>query len=166
MAKEALIVAQEEEFPYPYSDERCHLWFWKTTCPGMPGTCPKANGYVNVGVGGKAERLKANGDSLKRHWNRLVENLDRLGLVQDHAYKPSGHSYYLRQRLPEVRKDNAFWWAMPPGWPPSIWARASARPSRAGCWRPRPSSQDESTRWIRSHVTRCRGWWVDWQRWG
>ncbi len=107
-AKESLIVAQEEEFPYAYTDEHCRLWFLENYLPGYAWYVPKANGYVNVGVGGKAEQLKANGDTLKNHWNHLVEKLDRLGLVRGHAFRPSGYSYYLRQNLPEVRIDNAF----------------------------------------------------------
>jgi flavin-dependent dehydrogenase len=106
--KDALIVAQEEEFHYPYTDARCQLWFLQNRLPGYAWYVPKANGYVNVGVGGKAEQLKANGDTLKNHWNLLVEKLDNLGLVRGHDYKPSGHSYYLRHRLPEVRRGNAF----------------------------------------------------------
>ena len=31
-----------------------------------------------------------------------------LGLVRGHAFKPSGHYYYLRQRSPQPRMDNAF----------------------------------------------------------
>jgi len=106
--KDQLIVAQEEEFPYSYQDERCQLWFLEDHLPGYAWYVPKQNGYVNVGVGGKAETLKANGDNLKNHWNRLVEKLDRLGLVRNHDYKPSGHSYYLRPKRSEVRRDNAF----------------------------------------------------------
>ncbi|HVP22257.1 MAG TPA: NAD(P)/FAD-dependent oxidoreductase [Anaerolineaceae bacterium] len=106
--KESLIVAQEEEFPYPYTDERCQLWFLENHLPGYAWYVPKANGYLNVGVGGKAEQLRANSDTLKNHWNLLVEKLDRLGLVRGHEYKPSGHSYYLRHKLPELRRGNAF----------------------------------------------------------
>jgi len=108
MVKESLVVAQEEEFLYPYTDPRCQLWFLENGLPGYAWYVPKANGYVNVGIGGKAEQLKAKGDTLKNHWNLLVEKLDRLGLVRGHTYKPSGHSYYQRQNLPEIRRDNAF----------------------------------------------------------
>ncbi len=52
--------------------------------------------------------MKANGDSLKNHWNLLAEKLDRLGLVRGYDYKPSGHSYYLHPRRMQVRKGNAF----------------------------------------------------------
>ncbi len=106
--KETLIVAQEEEFPYPHASEDCQLWFLENRLPGYAWYVPKANGYVNVGVGGKAGELNANGDSLKNHWNFLVEKLDRLGLVRDHTYQPSAHSYYLRQRPAHARIDNAF----------------------------------------------------------
>lgn len=106
-ARPALIVAQEEEFQYDYRDPRCHLWFLQNRLPGYAWYVPKRDGYVNVGVGGKAEQLKANGDSLKNHWNLLVEMLERQGLVRGHAYKPSGHSYYLSQRSLPTRLGNA-----------------------------------------------------------
>jgi flavin-dependent dehydrogenase len=106
--KDALIVAQEEEFSYACSDRSCHLWFAEDHLPGYAWYVPKANGYVNIGVGGKAEALKRRGDTLKRHWQRLTEKLDRLGLVREHTYKPVGHSYYLRQTAGELRRDNAF----------------------------------------------------------
>ncbi len=107
-AKETLVVAQEEEFPYPYTDANLRLWFFENRLPGYAWYVPKVNGYLNVGVGGFEEKLKANGDSLKNHWNYLVEKLERMGLVRDHEFKPSGHSYYVRQRVHEIRRDNAF----------------------------------------------------------
>ncbi len=107
-AKESLVVAQEEEFPYAYSDRNCRLWFFEDRLPGYAWYVPKANGYLDVGIGGKADGLKANGDTLKNHWNRLVEKLDRMGLVRGHTYRPIGHSYYLRQRVPETRRGNVF----------------------------------------------------------
>jgi flavin-dependent dehydrogenase len=52
--------------------------------------------------------MNASGDHLKNHWNRLVEKLDRLGLVRGHDYQPSAHTYYLRQPPGQLHKDNAF----------------------------------------------------------
>jgi flavin-dependent dehydrogenase len=104
----SLIVAQEEEFAYDYSDDRCSLWFLQEGLPGYAWYVPKANGFVNVGLGGSAAALKAGNDTLKRHWNLLVEKLDKMGLVRGHDYKPVGHSYYLRGRSPVLRKGNAF----------------------------------------------------------
>jgi menaquinone-9 beta-reductase len=106
--KKSLIVAQEEEFQYDAADDRCRLWFFEKKLPGYSWYVPKENGYVNVGVGGSAAQLKANGDSLKHHWNYLVEKLEQQGLIRDHDYKPSGHSYYLREKSTEIRRGNAF----------------------------------------------------------
>ena len=107
-SKESLIVSLEEEFPYTYTDERCQLWFMENRLPGYAWYVPKINGYVNVGIGGKAEQLIAKGESIKGHWENLVAKLDRLGLVRGRAFKPGGHSYYLRQEYLDVRKGNAF----------------------------------------------------------
>ena len=93
-----LIVAQEEEFPYSFKDDRCYLWFMENKLPGYAWYVPKANGYVNVGLGGAAETLKRNGDTLKNYWNYLIHKLDALGLVRGHAFKPVGHAYYLHHR--------------------------------------------------------------------
>jgi len=104
----ALIVAQEEEFPWAVRDDRVKLWFFENGLPGYAWYVPKKDGYVNVGVGGAAGQLKRRADTLKHHWSLLVRKLDEAGLIRDHEYKPSGHSYYLRQNLPEIRIGNAF----------------------------------------------------------
>jgi flavin-dependent dehydrogenase len=106
-AKESLIIALEEEFPYTHTNDRCRLWFMENHLPGYAWYVPKVNGYVNVGIGANAEQLKANGDTLKNHWNLLVEKMDKMGLVKGHTFNPKGYSYYLRQKHPEVRKGNA-----------------------------------------------------------
>jgi flavin-dependent dehydrogenase len=112
----ALIVTLEEEFAYPPADRhcadpRCRLWFLEHGLSGYAWYVPKAGGVVNVGIGGKAETLRASGDRLKRHWGLLLEKLDRLGLVRGHTYHPRGYAYYMRtarrQTRPEVRRDNA-----------------------------------------------------------
>ncbi len=104
----ALIVAQEEEFEYNYKDARCKLWFFENKLPGYAWYVPKKDGYVNVGVGGFAGQLKRRSDTLKHHWNNLVGKLEENDLIHDHVYKPTGHSYFLRQNLPEIRNGNAF----------------------------------------------------------
>ncbi len=104
----ALIVAQEEEFQYAIRDDRCKLWFFENKLPGYSWYVPKKDGYVNVGVGGFTGQLKRRADTLKKHWNLLVKELEDTGLVTEHEYKPTGHSYYLRQNLPEIQIGNAF----------------------------------------------------------
>ena len=69
---------------------------------------PKADGYVNVGIGGFAARLKQQNDDIKSHWNRLVQKLERKKLVQGHNYEQKGYSYYVRGRVEVCRIDNAF----------------------------------------------------------
>jgi flavin-dependent dehydrogenase len=103
-----LIVAQEEEFAYEYQDDRCHLWFLQNGLPGYAWYVPKANGFVNIGLGGSAAKLKDTNDTLKRHWGLLVEKLDKMGLVKGHEYKPVGHSYFLRGKNAVLRQGNAF----------------------------------------------------------
>jgi flavin-dependent dehydrogenase len=107
-AQGSLIVAQEEEFRYDVQDLRCKLWFFENKLPGYAWYIPKENGYVNVGLGGFTETFKRRGDALKDHWNLLVKKLGEAGLIAEHVYKPAGHSYYLRQDLPEIRIGNAF----------------------------------------------------------
>ncbi len=103
----ALIAAMEEEFPYPDADPRCHLWFFQDSLPGYAWYVPKAGGFVNVGIGGAAQTLKKDHDSLRRHWEGLTAKLEREGLVRGHPYAPAGHAYYLRARKLTPRAGNA-----------------------------------------------------------
>lgn len=104
----SLIITKEEEFLYAYKDDRCHLWFFEDGLPGYAWYVPKADGYLNVGIGGSAERLRARGKSLNVYWTRLVDQLDRSGLVTGHDFNPLGYSYYLRGKAPLIRLENAF----------------------------------------------------------
>ena len=103
----SLIVTLEEEFRYPHTDGRCQLWFLEHGLRGYGWYVPKTGGIVNVGIGGKVEPLRAEGDRLKRHWGLLVDKLERLGLVRGHVFRPRGYVYYTRQARPEVRRQNA-----------------------------------------------------------
>jgi flavin-dependent dehydrogenase len=106
-SRSSLIVAMEEEFPYDHSDHTCYLWFLQNGLPGYAWYVPKANGIVNVGVGGIETGLKDSKDTLVRHWALLVGKLERMGLVAGHQYKPIGHSYFRRGKNTELRRDNA-----------------------------------------------------------
>ena len=96
----------EEEFPYVYTDDRCYLWFFENHLPGYAWYVPKANGYINIGIGGNVAKLRAKGSTIKMHWCRLVKKLDKSGLTSGYSFKPNGYSYYLHQKTVEVRKDN------------------------------------------------------------
>jgi flavin-dependent dehydrogenase len=104
---DALVVTQELEFLYPYEDAHCYLWFLEHGLPGYSWYVPKAGGYLNVGVGGKSDKLQENDDSIKRHWTLLVRKLRKRGLLDARPIRPKGHSYYLRQSDGVVQIDNA-----------------------------------------------------------
>jgi geranylgeranyl reductase family protein len=106
--KRKQVVTLEQEFPYDYRDDRCHLWFLEKGLPGYSWYVPKADGYINVGIGGFAARLKQQNDDIKSHWNRLAQKLERKKLVQGHNYEPKGYSYYVRGKVEVCRIDNAF----------------------------------------------------------
>jgi len=106
-AKALQAVTLEQEFPYPWSDPDCHLWFLEQGLPGYAWYVPKAGGQLNVGVGGIAARLHERGDDIRRHWNRLVATLERSGLVARRDWDPGGYSYYLRADA-AIRDGDAF----------------------------------------------------------
>ena len=76
--------------------------------PGYAWYVPKTGGWLNVGIGGAAAVLKARGESLNRHWDRLVIQLAELELVRDYDFHPLGHSYRLRSMQLNGRQGNAF----------------------------------------------------------
>ncbi len=102
------IATYEKEFPYVWDNEECHLWFFKDGLPGYAWYVPKVNGHVNVGLGGKAAKLKAGNGRLKDYWKNFTETLESEGLVHGAEYEPTGYSYFLRGSVDVVRNDNAF----------------------------------------------------------
>jgi len=105
--RELQAVALEHEFEYDWQDGDCHLWFFEQGLPGYAWYVPKQRGWLNVGVGALAHRLKARGEDIRQHWERLVQGLGR-GLVRSGVPEPAGYSYYLRGPLDVVRRGNAF----------------------------------------------------------
>ncbi|NUM79692.1 NAD(P)/FAD-dependent oxidoreductase [bacterium] len=107
-SKKALIVCRELEFPYEVRDDRCLLWFFENNLPGYSWFVPKANGYVNVGIGGFEEKLKRANCSINDHWNFLIAKLKKQNLISDEPLTPKGHSYFLREPVKNVQIGNAF----------------------------------------------------------
>ncbi len=107
-AKELQAVTLEEEFPYDYEDDRCHLWFFEHGLPGYSWYVPKKQGYLNVGIGAMAGRLKRDGDDIKLHWASLVDKLQRSGMIKGYVPTPKGYSYFVRGNVQVGRIDNAF----------------------------------------------------------
>jgi flavin-dependent dehydrogenase len=107
-ARELQAATYEHEFPYDWHDPHCHLWFFDKGLPGYAWYVPKANAYLNCGIGGMAEKLNARGDDIKTHWRHFTDVLAKRALVTDFDYAPKGYSYYLRGNVDVVRIDNAF----------------------------------------------------------
>lgn len=106
-ASDLQTVTLEHEFAYEWQDPDCHLWFLEKGLPGYSWYVPKANGWLNVGVGGMAERLKRSGRDIKHHWTTFTRLLDRR-LARGAKYEPTGYSYYLRGNVEVVRVEDAF----------------------------------------------------------
>lgn len=106
--KELQAVTLEQEFPYDYQDETCHLWFFEQGLPGYSWYVPKADGYLNVGIGGMATRLKSRADDIKAHWEHFTQKLKGSGMVNGHPLTPKGYSYFVRGAVRQGRIDNAF----------------------------------------------------------
>lgn len=98
----------EQEFAYAWKDPRCHLWFFDDGLPGYAWYVPKANGHVNVGLGGMAEQITLKGGHLREFWLKFVHKLAKRGLVHYDNFKPKGYSYFLRGQVDTVSNKNAY----------------------------------------------------------
>ena len=107
-SKNSMIVTLEQEFAYDYQDDNCHLWFLQNKLPGYSWYVPKGNGILNVGIGGFAEKLKANNDTIQNQWQLFVQELEKLSFVKNYPFKAKGYVYYIRDSLEKVRVDNVF----------------------------------------------------------
>lgn len=98
----------EHEFAYDWKDARCHLWFFDAGLPGYAWYVPKADGYVNIGLGGMADQMKRRGSHIREFWDKFVSKLEKRGLVSSGHYRPRGYSYYLRGNVDLVSDANAY----------------------------------------------------------
>ncbi len=99
-------VTLELEFPHAWEDPDCHLWFFEHGLPGYSWYVPKARGWLNVGIGGMAQRLKQRGEDIWLHWKHFADQLESrfdIRLPQ----QPTGYSYYLRGPISPARIDGA-----------------------------------------------------------
>jgi menaquinone-9 beta-reductase len=106
-ASELQIVTLEHEIQYDWQDSDCHLWFFEHGLPGYSWYVPKARGWLNVGIGGMAQRLKQRGEDIWWHWRRFADRLERRFGIRVPS-EPSGYSYYVRGPVEGARVDNAF----------------------------------------------------------
>ena len=106
-AHELQIVTLEHEIEFDWQDADCHLWFCDDGLPGYSWYVPKERGWLNVGIGGFAERIKSDGQDIKAHWANFTAKLGD-GLTRGAHYDPTGYSYFLLGKVDVVRRDNAF----------------------------------------------------------
>ena len=104
--KERTVVAIEEEFLYSARDDRCHLWFQQDDLPGYAWYVPKADGYLNAGIGGYEAGLKKTGRNIKMEWEKFTEKLEKHGLVRGHAWHGKGYTYRVRSKHPMLQNGN------------------------------------------------------------
>ena len=105
------IATLEQEFRFDYAQDECHLWFFAGGLRGYSWYVPKADGYINVGIGATSAGLEARGQNIQHFWREFIGNLDALGYVRNHDFKPKGHSYFLRHAArhdQRVQLSNAF----------------------------------------------------------
>ncbi len=105
-ASELQLVTLEHEIRYDWTERDCHLWFFGHGLPGYSWYVPKERGWLNVGVGGIASRMKNSGHDIRGHWDFLAASLERL--APGARYDPTGYSYFLRGNVETVRRGNAF----------------------------------------------------------
>ncbi len=106
--QEAQVCTLEEEFELPERSEMCRLWFTENGLPGYSWCVPKGDGWVNVGIGALASRLRESGLRLKDQWSHLTRKLSDLGLVRGHEYRPGGYTYYVRSPAKVGQCGNCF----------------------------------------------------------
>lgn len=98
----------EQEFAYDWQDPTCHLWFFSDGLPGYAWYVPKANGYINIGLGGMAGQLKQQGGNLHDYWRKFTRRLKKRGLVVCDDLRPMGYSYFLRGCVDTACDRNAY----------------------------------------------------------
>jgi flavin-dependent dehydrogenase len=100
-------VTLEHEIEYDWRDPDCHLWFFDNGLPGYSWYVPKEDGWLNVGIGGMAERIKRSDRDIKQHWSLFTGMLGRK-LASGAQYEPTGYSYFLRGKVAVPRVEDAF----------------------------------------------------------
>jgi flavin-dependent dehydrogenase len=98
----------EKEFAYDWQDPACHLWFFNDGLPGYAWYVPKANGHINIGLGGIAGQLKQQGGNLHDYWRKFTARLKKRGLVDCDDLQPPGYSYFLHGAVESASDRNAY----------------------------------------------------------
>ncbi len=103
-----LIAAVEVETRLSAAKKNCRLWFFSKGLPGYAWFLPKKDGWINIGIGGKAAILRRRKQTILYHWRMFIKYLQQQGYVQDIDVAPKGHLYHLRLPYGRVSHNNAF----------------------------------------------------------
>jgi menaquinone-9 beta-reductase len=109
--KSRQIVTLEKEFEYPARADLCHLFFFRRGLAGYAWMVPKGNGFVNIGLGGKAKYFRKSGTKIHDHFRAFISDLvreKRLDAKTAEDLQETGHPYFLFTRDGEVKRDNCF----------------------------------------------------------
>ncbi len=105
------VATLEKEFEYAGRQEICHLYFFDRGLKGYAWYVPKADGFVNVGIGGKCKYFKKSGTKIHDHFQGFLDRLvreKRLDRSTAEQLDFSGHPYFLTSYHGEVQKDHCY----------------------------------------------------------
>ncbi len=109
--KSRQIVTLEKEFAYPARGDTCHLYFFRRGLVGYAWIVPKGDGFVNVGLGGKAKYFRSSSSGVHDHFHGFLKDLVREGKLDEATVgnlRETGHPYYLFTARGEIKRDNCF----------------------------------------------------------
>lgn len=109
--KSRQIVTLEKEFAYPARPDLCHLFFFRRGLLGYAWMVPKGDGFVNIGLGGKAKYFRRSGTRIHDHFRAFLGDLvreRRLDAATAEGLQATGHPYYLFTRDGEVKRDGCY----------------------------------------------------------
>ncbi len=111
LQKSRQIVTLEKEFEYPMRRDICRLYFFRRGLAGYGWVVPKGDGFVNIGLGGKAKYFKSSGGNIHDHFRAFIGDLvrdDLLDAATASNLRETGHPYYLFTCRGEVKRNNCF----------------------------------------------------------
>lgn len=105
------IVTLEKEFSYPEREDVCHLYFFQRGLKGYSWYVPKADGAVNIGLGGKCKFFTRSKTTIHEHFRAFLDQLIRERRIDEETaarQRFTGHPYFLTSYHGEVQKDCCF----------------------------------------------------------